>query len=321
VSEVATTDVPILLLAFNRPKLLYQLIESLRETRPSIVRVSVDGPRPGNQTDAQNVAECVALIKTIDWTDNVDSLIQPVNVGLERCVPSAVSWVLTEFDRIIVLEDDTRSTTAFVNWATSALEKFESDERVMHISGYNVVPSEHLDCPDSLARLSRLPESFAWATWRRAWNLYDANLEVPRSEISSILRTLHLNTLERARWRLNFALARRHLISSWAYRWIFSIWRNDGFCLNPNLNFVSYHGHDSGTHTRRTARWKEQPVRSFQPENLQNLTDVQFDKQAETFTQVSVFNCTRTSFLTAPLELSLLYLRNFFASLKYRNKK
>jgi len=310
VSEVATTDVPILLLAFNRPKLLYQLIESLRETRPSIVRVSVDGPRPGNQTDAQNVAECVALIKTIDWTDNVDSLIQPVNVGLERCVPSAVSWVLTEFDRIIVLEDDTRSTMAFVKWATSALEKFESDERVMHISGYNVVPSEQLDYPNSLARLSRLPESFAWATWQRAWNLYDPNLEVSRSEISSILRTLHLNTLEKARWRLNFALARRRLISSWAYRWIFSIWRNDGFCLNPNLNFVSYHGHESGTHTRRTARWRELTVTSnIDLETMCSADEIRFDQKAEAFVQKSIFNCSLTSYFLAPFEIKALQLQ------------
>ena len=309
-SEVTKTEVPVLLLAFNRPILLSQLIESLRETRPSIVRVSIDGPRPGNQTDAQNVAECVALIKTIDWTDNVDSLIQPVNVGLERCVPSAVSWVLRDFDRIIVLEDDTRSTTAFINWATSALEKFESDERVMHISGYNVVPSEHLDYPDSLARLSRLPESFAWATWQRAWNLYDPNLEVSRSEISSILRTLHLNTLEKARWRLNFALARRRLISSWAYRWIFSIWRNDGFCLNPNLNFVSYHGHDSGTHTRRAARWRELTVTSnIDLEKMCSADEIRFDHKAEAFVQKSIFNCSLTSYFLAPFEIKALQLQ------------
>jgi hypothetical protein len=54
--------------------------------------------------------------------------------------------------------------------------------------------------------------------------------------------------------------AKDGLISTWAYRWLATIWRNDKFSLNSNLNYVEYVGQTEGTHTKTRSAWKELEV-------------------------------------------------------------
>lgn len=293
-------SVPVLLLGFNRPDRIIDLIDSLRATKPQVVRVAVDGPRANHPEDRRRVSETREAVHRIDWTDDVATLVRDANLGLERAVPSAVSWVLDEFASVIVIEDDVGVGPQFVDFATRALSEFENRPEIFHVSGYNVVPHDRLTNPAATARLSRVPESFAWATWRRAWQHYDPSLawgsDCSIAELSKVLQS----RTAAIRWKQNFALARNGRISSWAYRWAASIWREGGYCLSPNRNLITYRGYSGGTHTRRRARWTEFPIETV---NLDGITDaVEFDATADEYLHRQVFRATPLGIALGPAE-------------------
>jgi len=59
--------VPVLIVAFNRPEKLKNLLESLRASAPPVVMLAVDGPREGISSDNQLVANTQKMVEIIDW--------------------------------------------------------------------------------------------------------------------------------------------------------------------------------------------------------------------------------------------------------------
>jgi glycosyltransferase involved in cell wall biosynthesis len=250
---------PLLILAYNRPDKMVGLIDSLRATRPQLLMIVVDGPKPGNPADAAKVQAVRDAVSGIDWGAEVRTRFRPVNVGLRASVTDAVSWAVAEYGQVAVLEEDVEPGPDFLPYVEAMLERYRDDTRIAHISGYNVVPPSQL-ASTSGSRLTAYPESIAWATWGRAWALYDDDLGWLRRHPAAELRAITGTRSAAIRWLQNFRDADSGRISTWAYRWIASIWSAGAVCLSPNVNLVRYVGHDDGTHTVTAAPWTELPV-------------------------------------------------------------
>ncbi len=285
---------------FNRPDRLHDLIDSLRNTAPRTVYVAVDGARANHPGEGDLVRRCQQVISEIDWTTDVRTQFHQHNIGLQRACPEAISWVLEEFESVIVLEDDVVVGPQFMDFASRALSRFRERSDIFAVSGYNLVPNAHLSNPDAATRLSRIPETYAWGTWRRAWNHYDPELTWARGCSLGELATIVGSAAAAARWKQNFSLARHSRISTFSYRWAASMWSQNGYCLSPNKNLVTYHGYTSGTNTRRRARWKELPI---EPLDL-GLIDVepQFDPLADRYINRQVFRATSIGLGLGPAE-------------------
>lgn len=251
---------PVLLLGFNRPDSFRTVIDSLRQHAPPIVYVSLDGPREGHPTDRVRVNECKSEVDRIDWSPSLHTNFRESNAGLKIAVPAAVTWALEDHDSVIVIEDDVIVGPDFLDFASTCLDMYRDRDDIWHISGYNVVPEQHLAAPNSPARLSRFPESIAWATWKRAWEHYDPALSWAEEASTSDLRQVLGSNAGALRWKQIFRDVRRQRVSTWAYRWIGSMWSQNAYCISPNRNLTTYAGYADGTHTRRRARWQELPV-------------------------------------------------------------
>jgi hypothetical protein len=279
---------PVLLLGYNRVDKMRGLIEALRVSAPKLVMVVIDGPKPGNPVDEEKVQAVRDSVSAIDWTSDVLVRFRPVNVGLRASVADAVTWAATEYGQVIVIEDDVLPGPHLVPYAEYMLEQYRDDERVMHISGYNLVARSELGNREAANRLTRYPESYAWATWDRAWKYYDDNLTWPER---STLRDLEAVTGSRSaavRWRFNFLDAAAGRISTWAYRWVASMWSRNGLALNPNENLVTYVGQDEGTHTLMKPAWDELPRYDGPLEPLL-ATDAVLDERADRWVSRVVF--------------------------------
>ncbi len=256
------SGIPVLIIAFNRPEKLKELLFSLRETDHQILRISLDGPRKNNEDDVIKINECLNYIRQINWTENVEVYQNEVNLKPRFSVPKAVGKVLEEFEQVIVLEDDvkvTRQALIFFEWC---LNKYQNNKNIGHISGYNNAPFNHLQSLKVSHRLSIFPESYAWATWRDRWNFYED--DISQIKLLSLFKNhrnyfLNIGQLGRIAWRLERFNSKNDFISTWAYRWTFSLWENKLFCISPNFNLVSYSGQKNGTHTFTKQRWKELP--------------------------------------------------------------
>lgn len=250
---------PLLLLAYNRPEKMRGLVEALRPLAPRVVYVVVDGPKPGDARDAERVQQVRDAVAEIDWEVELHTRFRPVNVGLRASISDAVTWAVREYGQVAVIEEDVVPGPAFLPYVDHMLDVFRDDDRIMHISGYNVVPRDVLSAPSRGSRLTRYPESIAWATWDRAWRLYDDGLSWPGARRIHDLRRVVGRRPAAAKWVMNFRDASAGRISTWAYRWIASMWAHDGFTVSPNENLVDYVGHDDGTHTVTGPSWRELP--------------------------------------------------------------
>lgn len=282
---------PLLILAYNRPDNVRSLLERLRQLRPPRLMISVDGPNPNRAGDAARVEEVRRLFTEIDWTTDIETRFRPANVGLRRAVVDSVNWAIERHGKVIVLEEDALPGAAFLPYMEHMLEAFKDDERIAHISGYHLVPPDHMTTPGRGSRLSLYPESFAWATWERAWSRLDLDLEWSKRVRVRDLAALTGGLLPALKWKQNFSDARHERISTWAYRWIDTVWSQGGLVLSPNANLVTYTGYTDGTHTVTAAPWSELPLYEG-PIGVLTEGEPSVDPRAEEWTSRVVFRGT-----------------------------
>lgn len=298
---------PVLILAFNRPIHLRGLIDSLRPHQPQKILVGVDGPRKNNPKDSEKIALVLAEIRKIDWTTDIELRVREKNLGLRFAVADAVSWALEKHGEIIVVEDDVEVGPEFLGFMSEMLDKFKYNETIGHISGYNLVPKEVLTRPNEQIRLSLIPESYAWATWARAWEKYDPALSWARSQTIFDLKKRLGSLLSAIVWKINFFDAQRESINTWAYRWVATLWANDLLCISPNRNLVTYTGSDSGTHTRLRASWSELQVSKLG--QIDSSYPPERDVAADEWLQKNMFKASKTGLpLRIAASIALFFL-------------
>lgn len=250
-------DTPVVVIAYNRPDKVRRLISRLETLKPQNIIFAVDGPKPGKPADAVKVSEVQSLAEMFTWTNNVETRFRPTNLGLRAAVTDVVSHAVSQHGQAIILEEDTLPGKNWFPYAQEMLSRYRSDASIEHISGYNLVPERFQSNPGSGSRLSRYPESIAWATWDRAWEKFDGSLDWALNVSVADLSKIVGSTAGALRWKQNFADAEAGRISTWAYRWIASMWSRGSYVISPNQNLVTYAGYDEGTNSFMKAPWSE----------------------------------------------------------------
>ncbi len=281
------SDAPVLLIAFNRPDRLERLIDTIRAHRPSCVRIAIDGPRPSVPEDVDAVEATARAAARVDWTSDVVVHQHETNRGITVAIPWAVSWVLREFTQAVIIEDDVTVGPQFLEFADRALARWSDDTSTFAVSGYNVVPESHLSQAESAARYSRMVHSYAWATWRRAWEHYDPDMNWFGQRSLSELEQLLGSRWAALRWRQYAAHVRSGRVTTWDYQWAMSVWSQGGRTVMPNRNLIEYHGMTGGTHTTRRRSWGELPVARVDLSSVGQLAaDEPIDLNADSFVQL-----------------------------------
>ena len=250
---------PVLLMVFSRPDTTRRVFEALRRARPARLYVAADGPRPGHPTDAARCAETRALVQDVDWPCEVFTLFQDENLNCGRAPVAAINWFFAHETAGIILEDDCVPAPSFFPFCAELLARYRDDARVMHIGGNNF-GSEAQGPQDPAAPsyyFSTQRNSWGWATWRRAWQLYDYHLtDFRRVAAAGELNDAFTGPLEK-RYRLGKmagVLALPQPPDVWDYQWEYTIARHHGLYIVPAVNLVgnigfggdSTHTHDGG---------------------------------------------------------------------------
>ena len=269
---------PVLLLGYNRPLQMRGLIQSLATLKPELILLAVDGPRSNRPNDANLVRQTQELASEITWDAEIRTRFRNSNLGLRRAVVDAVTWANSDYGQVIVLEDDVRAGPQLLDFLNYNLMAYQEDTVVAHINGYNLVPKEHLTHPDHASRLSIYPESYAWATWDRAWQKYDDDLTWARNASLKDIKKICGSTVGALRWKQNFSDAAAERIDTWAYRWLASMWQQNWLMVSPNRNIATYQGLQDGTHTRREVKCVEPRMEKLSMDFSHIEKDDQADK-------------------------------------------
>lgn len=301
----AISSIPIIVFAYNRPKNLHTFLESLKPHSPEIVYFHVDGPKDSND-DLARVLATRKIIDEIDWVPDVRICYHDSNIGLRPAIECGMKLAFEVSDKIIVCEDDIILGAEFLNFMSQNLIRFESNLRIGHISGYNNVPHEFITDPTSAYRFSIFPESYAWATWKRAWKYYDPSLTWGSRTTRKTLSRLTQSKLGGIVWKNHFYEAYIGRLNSWAFRWVASLWQNNLLCITPNRNLITYNGRVDGTHTFRESPWLEIPIEALP---LDTPSHISRDFTADRWIQQNVFYGTLKGLL-------ILALGNFYRYFK-----
>jgi hypothetical protein len=126
-----------------------------------------------------------------------------------------------------------------------ALEFYENEDKVWHISGWNY-PIETDGLDDVF--LWRLMNCWCWATWADRWSYYEKNIDEVMGEFSKKdIKRFNLDGVENFWGQIVSNKEKR--INTWAIFWYASIFKQNGLCLNPVQTLVENIGHDgSGIH-------------------------------------------------------------------------
>jgi hypothetical protein len=251
------------LFVFNRPQCTEQSLAAIRQARPSRLLVVADGPRRSRPRDA---LECVAVrhvCDQIDWPCDVLRNYADANMGCRDRMASGLDWVFSEVEEAIILEDDCIPCPSFFRYCQELLHRHRFDKRVMHISGNRLVGD--LGGSPNGYDFTRVPFVWGWASWRRAWRLYDKTMTAwPRLRETNWSRDV--TGTHRLALRLSAVLDTVHqgTLNTWDYQWLFACLLNDGLASLPSTNLVSNIGFGAAaTHTVRPSRLANLPCNAI----------------------------------------------------------
>ena len=165
----ANIDVAVLILFFNRPDHLQEVFDEVKKARPSKLLLYQDGPR--GEEDMVGIEACRKVVEDIDWECEVHRNYLKENQGCDPSGFRSHQWAFSLADKVIILEDDVVPSQSFFPFCKEMLDKYENDERISMIAGFNV-DEVTPDCNDSYFFTSVF-SIWGWASWRRVAQRWD----------------------------------------------------------------------------------------------------------------------------------------------------
>ncbi len=243
-SELKT---PVLFIIFNRPATTSAVFEEIRKTRPAKLFIAADGPRQDRPEEAELCAQTRKIVDNITWDCEVRALYRDRNLGCKEAVSTAITWFFDNVDEGIILEDDCLPDPSFFRFCQDLLLYYRNDTRVMMIGGTNYV-SSRLEPEDSYY-FSKYYPIWGWATWKRAWGLYDKHMsDWPKFKQNRQLSTIYPDARLAKHFESAFDLVYEKKIDTWDYQWVYTCIFQNGLCIVPRYNLVKNIGYAGGTH-------------------------------------------------------------------------
>ena len=237
---------PIVIFVYNRPWHTRQTLEALLKndlSDQSNLIIFSDASK-GIDTDLQ-VQEVRDYLKTISGFKSVRVVEREENWGLAKSIIQGVTEVVSEYGKVIVLEDDIVTSPSFLAFMNKTLDFYQENKKVWHVSGWNY-PIDTSGLNETF--LWRVMNCWGWATWSDRWAYFEKDTDRLLSEFSS--QDKHRFNLDSAHdfWS-QVKMNKSGRINTWAIYWYASIFRNDGLCLGPTESLVQNVGFDgSGMH-------------------------------------------------------------------------
>lgn len=231
---------PVVLVAFRRPEVTARVLAAIAAVRPPALYVVQDGPRASEPGDPAAIAATWDVIRAgITWPCRVSANRARTNLGLRARVSSGLDWVFAREDRAIILEDDTVPTVGFFRFSDELLDVYADDPQVGLVSGNNF--QRGVLRGTGSYYFSRYAHIWGWATWRRAWSCFDADLSSWCAESGlAILRERFRGVEPIVRfWADAFTRVKNGQLDSWATAWNWQFFLRNWVSVIPQQNLVT----------------------------------------------------------------------------------
>ncbi|GAA4784184.1 glycosyltransferase [Olivibacter ginsenosidimutans] len=263
---------PIALFVYNRPEHTRRTLNYLQQNLLAAeTRLFIFSDAPRQASDEDQVTEVRTIAAAVSGFKSVKLIARDTHMGLAKTIIDGITWLVNEYGKVIVFEDDLLSSPYALSYFNEALLRYEQEQQVMQIAAYMfpIKPAQTL--PETF--FLRSVSSWGWATWKRAWQHFepDINRLYEQFDEDMIYRFTVDGTMHNY-WTqlLDFKSGKN---DSWAIRWHASVFLQKGLVLYPAKSLIENIGHDgSGVHSIIESTYKVHPSRkpvTFFPATIQ----------------------------------------------------
>ena len=235
---------PVLVLAYNRPKLTLNLLRKLNSLDLKKLYIYVDGPKSND--DVYLNEEVKRIVDEFNPSYSTVKNYRSINFGCGKGVSTAVSETLNIEETVIVLEDDLDPSHDFFRFCDYNLDAFRFNDKMLSISG-----NSFFDMGDQPI-LSKYPHVWGWATWKKSWTRYDVNIfDWSKTNYPDwFLNYPFTNNAIRELWEHNFNNIVEKRIDTWDYQLTYCAFKYNLLNIHPPVNLVNNLGFSkNATHT------------------------------------------------------------------------
>jgi hypothetical protein len=238
---------PIALFVYNRPQHTERTLKYLQQNEiASESRLFIFSDAAKTPDDEEQVKEVRQILKTVYGFRKVEIIERKTNAGLANSIISGVTQLVKDYKQVIVFEDDLISSPHTLTYFNEALNRYRDEQRVMHIGAY-MYPLKTNTLPETF--FYRAATSWGWATWERAWNHFEPDINILMAKFDSKKKKEFTIDDTMNFWK-QMEEYKKGRNDSWAIRWYASIFLKEGLTLNPAQSLVNNIGHDgTGVHS------------------------------------------------------------------------
>jgi hypothetical protein len=244
-----TSWAPIALFVYKRAGHARRMIEHLQRCtgfEDSPVYVFADGPKvPGDLPAIQETrSEARRLLG-----DRAVFHESAVNLGVDKSEIAAITELCNRYGKVVVVEDDLIVSPNFLQFLNEGLVRYENEPRVMEICGYIFDVPELRQSRDAI--FLPLSSAWGWATWKRAWDLFDLSASGWSERLADTQERRRFNVYGNFDYAKLLAGQMRKPIPAWDIVWYYTVFSRNGLALHPPQTLVLNEGFDgTGTHIR-----------------------------------------------------------------------
>jgi len=254
---------------------MFQVLDALANNelaKESVLYIYCDGQKKeSTKEEILMIEEVRGIAKNENRFKEVLVIEQEENRGLANSIITGVSEVINKHGSIIVLEDDIIPSVGFLKYMNDALALYEKEEKVgcIHAWNYNLDSSHYAESTFFL----KGADCWGWATWKRAWDLFNPNAAALLEDIESTDSQYEFD--RRGTYKFTDMLLDQSngKVDSWAIRWHASLFLQGKYCLQPTRTIVKNIGLDnSGVHCG-ISDMNQNPVQYIQIQKIKNIQE------------------------------------------------
>lgn len=241
---------PIILFIYNRPNHTKQTLEALSNNTlasQSDLFIFADGPKnTASKEQLESIKQTRKVAASEKWCKTVTLIEFETNKGLARSIIEGVTEIINKYGKAIILEDDIVTGKYFLEYMNEALEKYQGNKEVWHVTGWRN-PIKHTK--KNKAYFYPTMDCWSWATWADRWQNYKKDAAYYKSIFTdSMKKAFNIDGADPYMW-LQIEENISGKINTWAIFWYATIFLKHGLCIAPTTSLCKNIGLDnSGVH-------------------------------------------------------------------------
>lgn len=240
---------PIILFVYNRPEHTAKTLEALSlndHADKSMLFIFCDGPKDNASPEIlQRIEKVRTIVRSKQWCKENHIIESQNNKGLASSIKDGVSQVVNNYGKVIVMEDDLITSTAFLTFMNDSLRYYENYKSVFSITGYNL-PSSKMKIPEDYnydVYVCLRNGSWGWATWSDRWNKIDWDIRLFETmDINKSMKEA-LNRGGDDVFKL-LQMQKNGKLNIWSIQFTLTHFVNHAITISPTLSYVDNIGVD-----------------------------------------------------------------------------